>query len=297
MNFVCPRCHGRLLEISATELNCPLDQLSFHQVDGIWKFFLPERASHYARFIQEYETIRRLEGRRSSDANYYRSLPFKDVSGTFSADWRIRAASYRSLEKMISPHMRVIDLGAGNGWLSNRLAGHGCEVYAVDLLLNSEDGLGACRHYENSFTPVQAEFIHLPLEADSCSLVIFNASFHYSESYEDVLEEALRILPAGGRIVLMDSPVYQHADSGERMVAERKAGFLSRYGFASDSIQSKNYLTYDQMEQLGRNLGIHWQHLRPFYGLRWSLRPWLARLRGQLEPAEFGLWVGMKTET
>src|SRR5690348_14181640 len=120
MNFVCPQCHGNLKQISTQELHCPAEHLSFRQVEGIWQFLLPERKSYYARFIQEYETIRHLEGRQSNDSNYYRSLPFKDVTNRFSADWKIRAASYRLLAGKIAPNTKVIDLGAGNGWLSNR---------------------------------------------------------------------------------------------------------------------------------------------------------------------------------
>jgi SAM-dependent methyltransferase len=295
MNFVCPRCRTELQKISAQELHCTVEGHSFRQVNGIWRFLLPEREAHFARFIQEYETIRRLEGRQSDDPNYYRSLPFKDVTGRFSADWKIRAASHRLLEGLVSPGMNVIDLGAGNGWLSNRLVERGCEVHAVDLLLNAEDGLGAWIHYENPFMPVQAEFVHLPFADGYASLVIFNASFHYSEDYENVLRESLRILKSDGRIILMDSPVYRHAESGEIMVAEREANFLSRYGFASDSLHSKNYITYSQMKQLGKNLDIRWRHLRPFYGIRWALRPWLAFLRRRRAPAEFGLWVGART--
>jgi ubiquinone/menaquinone biosynthesis C-methylase UbiE len=294
MNFICPRCHGPLQKISDHEMHCAADDLSFQQVDGIWKFLLPERESHYARFIGDYEKIRSLEGRHSQDANYYRSLPFEDLSGRFSADWRIRAASYKMLERLITPRMTVIDLGAGNGWLSNRLAAHGCDAYAVDLLLNAEDGLGAWKHYKNTFTPVQAEFGRLPFADGSSSLLIFNASFHYSEDYQETLAEALRVIEPQGIVIIMDSPVYHHAGSGEQMVNERKTAFLSQYGFASDALQSKNYMTYQQMEQLGKHMGIQWKHLRPFYGLRWILRPWRSRVRGQREPAEFGLWVGSR---
>lgn len=294
MNFICPRCHGPLQKISDHELRCDADGLSFQQVNGIWKFLLPERQSHYARFIKDYEKIRHLEGRQSQDSNYYRSLPFQDISGRFSADWRIRAASYKMLERIVLPGMQVIDLGAGNGWLSNRLAAHGCEVHAVDLLLNAEDGLGAWKHYDNKFTPVHAEFSHLPFVDGSSSMVIFNASFHYAEDYQEVLKEALRVIEPRGRVVIMDSPIYYHEESGEKMVNERKAAFLSQYGFASDSLQSKNYMTHQQMIQIGNSLGIRWKHLRPFYGFRWIVRPWLARLRGRREPAEFGLWVGSR---
>jgi ubiquinone/menaquinone biosynthesis C-methylase UbiE len=294
MNFLCPRCQGPLQKISDHQLHCPTDNLSFQQVNGIWKFLIPERESHYARFINDYEKIRNLEGRHSQDSSYYRSLPFRDLSGRFSGDWRIRAVSYKILERIITPGMKVIDLGAGNGWLSNRLAAHGCEVHAVDLLLNAEDGLGAWKYYEKKFTPVQAEFSKLPFVNDGASLVIFNASFHYAEDYQEVLKEALRVIEPQGRVIIMDSPVYHHEESGERMVNERKAAFLSQYGFASDALQSKNYITYQQMEQLGKSTGIQWKHLRPFYGIRWALRPWLANLRDRREPAEFGLWLGSR---
>jgi hypothetical protein len=123
-------------------------------------------------------------------------------------------------------------------------------------------------------------------------MVIFNASLHYSENYEETLIEALRVLSSNGKIIVMDSPVYHNAESGEQMVAERKSAFLSRYSFASDSLKSEGYLTYKRMDELGRALGVSWRHIRPFYGVRWAVRPLWAHLRGRREPAEFGLWVG-----
>jgi SAM-dependent methyltransferase len=296
--FACPRCGGTLEEISEHQLQCVKDTLIFKQVDGIWRFLLPERENHYARFISDYETIRRSEGRGSPNPAYYRALPFQDWSGRFSKDWRIRAASFLALERLTARSfhanrsIHIVDLGAGNGWLSNRMALRGHHVTAVDLLVNMEDGLGAWKYYESQFTPVQAEFMHLPLPERSVSMVLFNASFHYSESYEQTILEALRVLQPDGLIVVMDSPVYHRAESGEQMVFERNMGFISRHGFASDSIRSENYLTYDRMYHLAQKMGIDWNHIRPFYGLRWSVRPWLARMRRTREPAEFGLWVG-----
>lgn len=34
--------------------------------------------------------------------------------------------------------------------------------------------------------------------------------------------------------------------------------------------------------------------LQPSYGWRWAMRPFLARLRGQREPARFALLVGQR---
>jgi len=294
MNLICPRCRGELTFEAPDQLRCGKDALSFHRVDGIWRFILPERESHYARFITDYETVRRFEGRFSADAAYYRALPFQDLSGRFSSDWKIRAASFNALQKILSAKFTILDLGAGNGWLSNRLSLSGHDVFAVDLLVNPEDGLGAWRNYETKFTPIQAEYLHLPFPAASVNVVIFNASLHYAENYEQALREALRVLQPNGLLAIMDSPVYHDAESGQTMLAERKAQFLARYGFASDSIQSEGFLTYDRMEALGRSLGVQWRHWVPFYSLRWALRPLAARLRGGREPAQFGLWLGKR---
>jgi SAM-dependent methyltransferase len=300
--FVCPRCRTTLERNAPDRVTCPRDGLEFWQVDGIWRFLLPESEAHYARFIADYESVRRSEGRGSTSANYYRSLPFKDLSGQHSTDWAVRARSFNVLVKNVLTRfqnplersLKIIDVGAGNGWLSNRLSAQGDRVLAVDLLVNEQDGLGAWKYYEHSFTPLQAEFNHLPVMDHFADAVIFNASFHYSENYSETLNEALRVTSAKGLIVIMDSPVYRRDDSGEKMVAERQTQFKEKYGFASDNLQSENYVTYARLDQLARELNLTWKRITPFYGLRWSLRPLIAGLLRRREPAKFHLIVGRK---
>ena len=294
ISFVCPRCKTGLNQTSPVELRCSQDELTFYQVDGIWRFLLPERIEYYAPFIRDYETVRRFEGRGSLNEAYYRSLPYHPAS-----DWHIRAASFNAfLKQVIIPFeknkisLQILDLGAGNGWLSNQLASRGHGVAAVDLTINDFDGLGCHRFYEATFIAMQAEFDYLPFPDKSVDIVLFNASVHYSVNYEQSLRESIRVLGLNGRLVILDSPVYHDTTSGRSMVREREEQFTKRFGFASDSLQSENYLTYQRMDDLAAKLGITWRHIHPFYGIRWALRPWLARLRGRREPAEFGLWVG-----
>jgi SAM-dependent methyltransferase len=300
--FICPRCRAKLDRVAPDRFTCPQDGLDFWNIDGIWRFLLPESEAHYSRFIADYESVRRAEGRVSASATYYRALPFKDLSGRFRSDWNIRARSFNALVKNVltgiqdplERSLKVLDLGAGNGWLSNRLAAQGDRVLAVDLLVNEQDGLGAWKHYENTFTPVQAEFNHLPVMDSFADAVIFNASLHYSEDYAQTLGEALRVLSPEGSLVILDSPVYRRASSGVKMVEEREAQFKTKYGFASDNLQSENYLTYTRLEELAKNLNIRWKYITPFYGLRWMLRPLASMLLRRREPAKFHLIVGSK---
>src|SRR3972149_2268853 len=64
--------------------------------------------------------------------------------------------------------------------------------------------------------------------------------------------QALRALDKSGKIVILDSPVYHNPRSGTQMVHEREAQFVRQYGFASNSLQSENYLTYGRLNELAR---------------------------------------------
>ncbi len=298
--WACPVCHTPLSDLDAARRRCPKDNLVYEYRDGIWRFLTPDREAHYAQFMREYQQVRAAEGRGSIEAAYYRALPFADLSGRFATDWQIRARSFRSFaasvlrprERELNRPLHILDLGAGNGWLSYRLAQRGHLVAAIDLLINPRDGLGAYIHYDAAFTPVQAEFDRLPFDNAQFDLAIFNASLHYAVDYEMTLCEALRVLQPGGQIVVLDSPVYRSDRSGAQMVREREASFTQAYGFPSNALPSENYLTDQRLHDLAKRLQLHWKFVQPFYGWRWQLRPLIARLRGRREPARFAVMVG-----
>jgi SAM-dependent methyltransferase len=191
--------------------------------------------------------------------------------------------------------LRVLDLGAGVGWLSNRLVGLEHYPCAIDLNLDPRDGLGAARRYGGDWPCVQAEFDRLPLADRQADLVIYNASLHYSTEYRATLAEALRVLRPGGRIVVLDSPIYRRDASGRQMIGERQAAFARDHGTRSDALPNVGYLTWAMLHDLGRELGLRWQIIRPWYGWRWALRPWRARLARKREPSTFALLVAARS--
>ena len=78
------------------------------------------------QFLRDYRQIRYAEGRGSDDPGYYRALPFADLSGRNTAMWEMRAKTYRyferwilaSAEKRLGRPLEILDVGAGNAWLS-----------------------------------------------------------------------------------------------------------------------------------------------------------------------------------
>jgi len=246
------------------------------------------------QFLEDYAKIRSAEGRASTGSDYYRALPFTDLTGKNSAQWRIRAKSFRYFVRRILPPKpcAVLDLGAGNCWFSHRLAEMGHYPVAVDIFSDEQDGLRAGRHYSVRFPKVEAEFDALPFPSGRFDLAVFNSSIHYSQDYRRTLAEALRCVRPGGQVVIVDSPVYSQREHGERMRAERHANFEREYGFASDALGSIEFFDLEMLGQLSHELSLNWTIYRPWYGWRWHLRPLIAWLRNRRPPSHFWILSG-----
>jgi SAM-dependent methyltransferase len=250
-------------------------------------------AEQRQRFLDDYLRIRRAEGRGSDDPAYYLALPYHDLSGKLSAQWAMRARTYRYFESRIlgNAPLDILDLGAGTGWMSYRLTLRGHRPIAVDILNDDRDGLRAARHYP-PFPKFEAEFDRLPFTDASFDVVVYNASLHYSSDYVKTLHEARRCLRSTGRIIVLDSPIYERRDHGELMRLERRAQFLAQYGTESDHVGSIEYLDVATIDDLARELKINWRIHKPWYGLAWHTRPFRAKLRGARPPSRFWILEG-----
>lgn len=252
------------------------------------------------RFLEEYRAIRYAEGRGSDDPAYYRALPYRDLTNRNSAMWEMRAKTYRYFERKILPDMEgaigrpldILDLGAGNAWMSYRLSLRNHRPVALDIFSDPRDGLLAIGNYSQVFPAVEADFGCLPFERGSFDIAIFNSSFHYSTDYVATLSEARRCLRPGGVVVILDSPVYRRAEDGERMARERHQEFATRYGFASDAIPSIEFLDEETLARLAEKLNLRWKIWRPWYGWRWHSRPLKAKLHGSRPPSRFWILAG-----
>jgi SAM-dependent methyltransferase len=299
----CPNCaHGFPNHVTAPfQLTCPACGFAIPEANGIVRALTAEGKTHFERFVRDYEVVRAKEGWGSETPDYYLALPFKDLTNKHDWIWRIRAQTLLYMQEHVLPKIeradysicRVLDIGAGNGWLSYRLAERGYDPFAVDLLDNDVDGLGAARHYlANSpccFPRFQAEMDHLPFDSGQFDVAIFNASFHYSSDYERSLTEALRCLRRPGIVIVADSPFYFGEESGRQMLEERQAMFERQFGVRSDINHSREYLTQRTLDELAERLAIQWNVGKPWYGLGWALRPAKARLLRRREPSKFYL--------
>ena len=260
-------------------------------------------------FAEAYAAHRSDEGRGQGGLDELRDLPWLNT-GPVARQWSVRARTFRRfLDSVLRPMearrapapLRILDAGAGNGWLSYRVSLLGHRAVAVDVRVDDVDGLGAAGGYgrllPDMFPRVAASFEELPMRAGSFDLVVFNASLHYALELSGALEEATRVLAPGGAVAVLDSPFYRNAGAGEAMVAEKRAAAADLFGERSTVLAARpvvEYLTSERLREASRAAGLTWRRLRVRYPLWYEVRGLRAALTGGRAPSRFDLWVGRR---
>ncbi len=263
--------------------------------DGIYRVLTRQRLVQIEPFLAQYRRVRARDGYRQRSAAYYRSLPAVDPGDPQAATWRVRQESFRNLCRElghVGRHpLRILDLGAGSGWLSHRLTELGHDCVAVDWLDDDEDGLGAFRSEPIRFTRVQGDFDNLPVAPGQFDVAIFNASLHYATDPDETLRHARETLVPFGILVVMDSPVFATDDAGRRMLDAQSLAFRA----TGEPVVGwgVGYLTDGRLTRAARDAGLRVRWIPSRGGPRWAFQRWIAGVKQHRVPARFGIWFGI----
>jgi SAM-dependent methyltransferase len=241
--------------------------------------------SSVREFVESYRRLRLHEGFASSDPAFVRQLPFRDVTGRNRSLWRVRAFHYLLMRACLALKpgvQRVLDLGAGNGWLARRLAGAYLPT-ALDVDA-TDTGLGGLN--DERVARVRAELESLPLRTGIFDAAVAAAALHYAVDLPRALGEVARVLRPGGLFVLADSPVY--ADTMARYRAWQRT--VRYYADAATPQLAQRYRGITRAELDGSPL-FHFVTVSP------GITPWRIaanRLRGRESAARFPVMLGFK---
>ena len=258
-------------------------------------------ATTLRQFAADYAAHRRAEGRAYAGEALL-ALPYVRT-GPLARQWAVRSSSFKAFLRLVGPasgrSLDVLDLGAGNGWLSYRIAQLGHRATALDIRDDDVDGLGAAGPFiaraEGRMRTLVAPFEAIPASTSSFDLAVFNASLHYATDLAAVLAEAVRVVRPGGRLVILDSPFYRREADGLAMVAEKAAAAAERFGDRAGTLMALpfvEFLTRDRLAAASTAIGLSWRRKRVLYPLWYELRPLMAALHGARPPSRFDLWVG-----
>ena len=287
--WACPVC-GSALEEPASGLVCPAEGRRFRTLGGLpvllrpdEELLLQDAEAHAAAWKRD-----RLAPARDRIAD----LPY--VSGTA---WRQKARSLQALLRLMGPPRgrRVVDMGAGTGWLSRRLSEKGFRCYAVDLSADTEVGLGAADapNGEHAFERAIGALERWPLRDGSLDVAICNASLHYLADVEQAISEAARVLHLHGVFFAMNDPVHVDSESAARASHDFK-NRLFREGGRGRLIERHHHFVASELEATLRKHFAQVTRQDPDYGVRFRVVRAVKSLALGMELASFPIYIARR---
>jgi len=212
--------------------------------------------TNIARFADSYAPTWAKDGWGSRNPAYLLSLPYRDLTGRRVTEWAVKARSMEVLLRVLKAdtRLRVIDVGAGMGWLSHQLAVRGHEAYAMDTVLDPLVGLGAAETYLREgpwFERVWGDLHRLPFLSSSVDSVLYNASLHYASDLTGALKEGARVLKPGGLLAVLNSPVYSRIASAARGQLDFREHLVS-LGAANLVVSTYHHFVRSELESVLR---------------------------------------------
>jgi SAM-dependent methyltransferase len=113
----------------------------------------------------------------------------------------VHSATARALE--LQPNERVLDVGAGEGTLSVRLADLGAKVVCLEPDQASLD-VARSRLAARDVEFYQAHAEHIPLEDASIDVAVASVTAHHWSDQESAFAELARVIKPGGRLVMVE---------------------------------------------------------------------------------------------
>jgi len=153
---------------------------------------------------------------------------FDNLAGKFGKNY-VPGRSWKSLSEgllKITNYGVVVDLGAGEGTLSQLIAQHSDQVIAVD---HSEKMVEygrqlAVEHKLDNLEYRLGDLQNPPVDESSADLVIFSQALHHASDPARALEKAYRLLKKGGRLLVLDL-LEHHFDQARELYGDLWLGF------------------------------------------------------------------------
>ncbi len=229
-----------------------LDLDSSKKIDGV--YFLSDRVS--IGFDENiYIQVRKKEGRIYPDT-VVKTLPLIDKNHPLKSEWIIRQKSRDKILKYISRknYKTILEVGCGNGWLSNAISERcGCLVAGVDL--NREELQQAARVFRKNdhVKFIYGNIFENLFPHEFFNMVIFAASIQYFNDLNKTISSIIRYLKPGGEIHIVDSKFYKEneidcaRERSKRYYTELGIPEMTKYYFhhSWNELEKYNYLIMD----------------------------------------------------
>ena len=201
-------------------------------------------ATQMPAFSEDAENLDRVLTKRRAEAEAYFNMVASRLGRQYCPGRSWEAIGHFLL--LLTPEIDIVDLGAGEGVLSQLLARKARSVICVDnspSMVKVGTGLAREHGFEN-LSYLLGDIEEVPLPDASTDLALLSQALHHAGKPEVAIAEAWRILRPGGRLVVLD--LNQHTfEKARELYADRWMGFspnrlyhwIKSTGFADVSVE------------------------------------------------------------
>jgi ArsR family transcriptional regulator len=197
-----------------------------------------------AKFASDQRALQRIVEKRRQKAEQHFNLVADRLGRNYCP-----GRSWEAIGQMLfllTPRIRIADLGAGDGTLSRLLARQAESVHCIDSsprMVQVGRALAKKEQLRN-LTYVLGNIEKVPLADRSVDLALLSQALHHAENPRQALHEAFRILKPGGRLIVLDLRAHRFEKARE-IYADRWLGFkenelhdwIEEAGFAQSEVR------------------------------------------------------------
>ncbi len=181
---------------------------------------------------EDRSNLQRILEKRRRHAEQY----FNSVAGRLGKNY-CPGRSWEAIGHLLlrlTPRIRIADLGAGEGVLSQLLARQAEIVYCIDAsqkMVEFGSEL-AKKHNISNLEYKLGDIEEVPLPSGSVHLALLSQALHHANRPQQAVDEAYRILKPGGKLLVLDLKEHNFEKAHE-LYADRWLGFSENelYGF------------------------------------------------------------------
>ncbi|WP_298419117.1 class I SAM-dependent methyltransferase [uncultured Kordia sp.] len=191
-------------------------------------------------FSRYYLAVREKEDRILSDYEV-RQLPYIK-----RYEWEFREKSTERFIQYISDKnksLKILDIGCGNGWFSNKIAKISETIQIIGLDINREELEQAARIFKTKnlyFVYADIFKVSTKLEAQF-DIITLNGAIQYFEDFKGFITLLQTFLKPNGEIHIIDSPFYKTASVAD--AKERTKEYYTEIGVPE---MAENYFHHDE---------------------------------------------------
>jgi len=183
-----------------------------------------EATGRQPEFQEDMQSLDRVLSRRRAEAEAY----FNMVAGRLGKNY-CPGRSWEAIGHfllLLTPDIDIVDLGAGEGVLSQLLARRARSVVCIDnspAMVKVGSDL-AKEHGIENLSYKLGDIEDVPIKDASVDLALLSQALHHANKPEKAIQEAWRILRPGGRLAVLD--LNQHNfEKARELYADRWLGF------------------------------------------------------------------------